>query len=405
MRAAALTLLTAAAAHLCACVSPRPHSLTLVESSPVEAGLASPDLPSTATVWVELLEAAQDRVDLCQFYASDEPPSQLGPVLAALEAAARRGVRVRLLLSEAFRKTYPEIGARVATWPEAEVAWLDLEPISGGIHHAKYLVVDRSAAYLGSANLDWRALEHIVELGVRIDDEGFAGEVAALFEHDWHLATAPLGLEAPRPARRKPHTLTLHPEQGAAGPVEARLVTSPTTLLGREREDELGHLLELIEGARADLRATTLTLRLVDREGRPFQALREALARAAARGVRVRLLVSDWNTRPWLIGGVQDLARIEGLEVAFLVIPEARSGHIPFARTLHAKTFVADDQVAWIGSSNLEESYFTRSRNVGVVLSGAPAATRLAAWFDDLWSSPFTVVVDPDAEYPVRRVD
>ena len=224
----------------------------------------------------------------------------------------------------------------MATWPQADVAWLDLEPISGGIHHAKYLVVDRRSAYLGSANLDWRALEHIVELGVRIDEEGFAREVAELFEHDWHLATAPLGQEAPLPAPRRAHTLTLHPDQGAAGPEEAPLVASPTTLIGYEREDELGHLLELIDGARTDLRATTLTLRLVDREGRPFLALREALERAAARGVRVRLLVSDWNTRPWLIGGVQELARVDGLEVAFLVVPEASSGHIPFARTLHA---------------------------------------------------------------------
>lgn len=404
MRAAALTLLLAAG-HLCACASPRPHSLTLVESSPVEAGLASPDLPSTAAVWVDLIEGAQEGVDLCQFYASDEPPSQLGPVLAALEAAAGRGVRVRLLLSEAFRRTYPEIGARVAGWPGAEVAWLDLKPISGGIHHAKYLVADRRSAYLGSANLDWRALEHIVELGVRIDEEGFAGEVAALFEHDWHLATAPLGVEAPWLLPRGTHTLRMHPDQGPPGPVEARLVTSPTAMAQREHQDELGHLLELIEGAREDLRATTLTLRLVDREGRPFHALQDALERAAARGVRVRLLVSDWNTRPWLVRGVQDLARIEGLELAFLVVPEASSGHIPFARTLHAKTFVADDEVAWIGSSNLEESYFTRSRNVGVVLTGAPAAARLARWFDGLWSSPHAVAVDPDADYPVRQVD
>ena len=52
MRAAALTLLTAAAAHLCACAGPRPHSLTLVESSPVEAGLASPDETAIAQLGI-----------------------------------------------------------------------------------------------------------------------------------------------------------------------------------------------------------------------------------------------------------------------------------------------------------------------------------------------------------------
>jgi len=385
------------------CAHDRAH-LTLVESVPVEAGLDSADLPSTDEAWLELIAGAERQLDVCQFYASDEPPSRLGPVLAALEAAAERGVRVRLLLSEAFHATYPEIAARVETWPGASVAWLDLEPVTGGIHHAKYLVADGRDTYIGSANLDWRALEHIVELGVRIEDPGFGGELAALFDHDWHVATAPLGVEAPSAPARRIHALAMAAAQGG-GEADVRLVTSPPGLGSGPGEDDLPHLVALIDGAREELRATTLTLRLVGRDGRPFEALRDALLRAAARGVRVRLLVSDWNTRPWLVGGVQDLARTEGLEVAFLAVPEHSGGHIPFARTLHAKTFIADEDEAWIGSSNLEEGYFTRSRNVGVLMSGSTTGARLARWFDALWSSPHRVAVDPDATYPVRKVD
>ena len=109
------------------------------------------------------------------------------------------------------------------------MAWLDLEPVTGGIHHAKYLVADGRDTYIGSANLDWRALERIVELGVRIEDPGFGGELAALFDHDWHVATAPLGVEAPSAPARRIHALAMAAARGG-GEAGVRPVTRPPRL-------------------------------------------------------------------------------------------------------------------------------------------------------------------------------
>ena len=114
--------------------------------------------------------------------------------------------------------------------------------------------------------------------------------------------------------------------------------------------------------------------------------------------------MSDWNTRPGSWGRPGPRAH-RGARDRLPRGPRTLGRHIPFARTLHAKTFIADEDEAWIGSSNLEEGYFTRSRNVGVLMSGSATGARLARWFDALWSSPHRVAVDPDATYPVRKVD
>ena len=56
--------------------------------------------------------------------------------------------------------------------------------ISGGIQHAKYILTDGTATYLGSQNMDWRSLEHIHELGVLIHDEHVTQMFQPVFEMD-----------------------------------------------------------------------------------------------------------------------------------------------------------------------------------------------------------------------------
>ena len=71
-----------------------------------------------------------------------------------------------MLVEQSFVKVYPDTIDRLAT-AGAVVRRADFTP---GILHAKYIVVDQRTCYLGSQNFDWRALEHIVELGARFDD-------------------------------------------------------------------------------------------------------------------------------------------------------------------------------------------------------------------------------------------
>src|SRR6185295_9922730 len=74
----------------------------LVETVPIETTLDHPELRDAADVWLAMIGAARSSIDLGQFYASNHQPSRLEPVVAALEAAIARGVRVRFFAEQGF---------------------------------------------------------------------------------------------------------------------------------------------------------------------------------------------------------------------------------------------------------------------------------------------------------------
>ena len=366
------------------------HRVTLVESTPRDCGLGSGDMPPTDMVWIQMIQQAKSEIELCHFYGSDEVGSRLGGVVRALEDAADRGVMLRMLFASTFQETYSELPARLGARPGIQVAFLDLEEETGGVMHAKYMLVDQRDAFLGSANLDWRSLDHIVELGVRVEGTQLAGALGTLFEGDWARAHGRPYL-VPISGMRRSFKAQLNRAQ-IEGEGEGELwitpAISPASFGHRTSEWDLPQFLELIDTAQVSLRATTLTLKLDDPRGEPFDQLRHSLTQAAKRGVQIQLLVSQWCKRGGALKSVQELNAIEGIEVRFLVIPEASTGPIPFARVLHAKTLVADGKRAWIGSSNLQLSYFTSSRNVGLIIEGEPIGKRLDGWFENLWNQP-----------------
>lgn len=95
--------------------------------------------------------------------------------------------------------------------PNLELRIIPYQKLSGGILHAKYLLVDGEQAFVGSQNFDWRALEHIHETGLRISDAKVVGQIRAIFEQDWQ-AQALLAQDKPVPPL--PDSPTTAPTQG-----------------------------------------------------------------------------------------------------------------------------------------------------------------------------------------------
>ena len=360
---------------LVACATPRGPSapaIELVETGPIETTLDS-DLADAAAVWLQMIEGATSSIELGQFYASNAPGSRLEPIVAALERAVLRGVRVKFLAERSFVATYPDTLERLA---RAGAAVRHLELGTGGILHAKYMIVDRREAFIGSQNFDYRALEHNLELGARVRDAAVVGALAAIFDADWTHAAG-----EPAPATRAPRS---------------RLVASPRDRLPPGVDWDLPALLALIDGARATVHVQLLTYRA------DFPELEAALVRAANRGVSVELLVADWAKRSKTVAGLQALARTKGIAISFVTLPAWSGGFIPYARVAHAKLLVADGVRAWLGTSNWEREYFYESRNVGLLLDDAALARRLETFFAA--TRRYARRVDPDASYAPPRI-
>src|SRR4051794_29317994 len=73
-------------------------SVELVQSVPIETTLEVPGIADTQQVWISLIDSAKKTLDVEQFYISEKPGQSLTPVIAAVKAAAGRGVKVRFLI-------------------------------------------------------------------------------------------------------------------------------------------------------------------------------------------------------------------------------------------------------------------------------------------------------------------
>ncbi|WP_291271233.1 phospholipase D-like domain-containing protein [Geothrix sp.] len=364
----------------------------LVQSIPAETDLADPALPFAKDVWVDLIRGARTSVDAAEFYVTSRPGSALEPALAELEKAGARGVKVRFLLSSKMLDQDPASVARLRRIPGAQVRSFDLAGVSRGILHAKYFVVDGREAFLGSQNFDWRALEHIHELGVRTSDARIVTRLTELFAVDWTFAGT--GKLPELPAR---------PPMSARPQVE--LVASPPFLTPKDIRPSVEALVELIAQAKQTVRVQLLTYSPVAGQDRFWPVLDDALRAAAVRGVKVRLLVSDWVLGGRALPHLKALALIPNLEVRVAPIPEAKEGHIPYARTIHSKYLVVDEAQLVLGTSNWEESYFTDSRNIELIFRDSPLAAQAARIHDRLWTSRYAFVLDPAKVYEKRKVD
>ncbi|MEC7519484.1 MAG: phospholipase D-like domain-containing protein [Myxococcota bacterium] len=385
-----------------AVASPSPPALTLVESWPVETSLDHPGIPDAPALWPQLIGEASSSLDMLFFYGVTEEGEALEPVIAAIEAAAARGVRVRMVFDAMFHARMPEVPDALGAIEGVEVRILDFGPhAGGGVQHAKLFVVDGRAAFVGSQNFDWRSLTQIQELGLLVREPSLVGAVADVFAMDWALAGG-ASLEEARAvgeAREFPAVV----DYGGA-PARVWPTFSPEPALPEGAAWDWPRLEAMIAGARRTLRLQVMGYHLVGHGGDRWTALDDALREAAARGVDVRVMVSHWETRPGRIEDLKALHAVEGIEVRIVTIPEASRGFVPFSRTVHAKYLSVDGAASWVGTSNAAGDYFLHSRNAGFVVESEAFARDLEAFFDGTWSSEYAAPIDPARDYVAPRV-
>jgi phospholipase D3/4 len=242
---------------------------SLVESIP----MGMEDLRSTSGVQftedtlVRLTDATQSTIDLTAMYwallpdpTSDDEKgfderdlTRMGAgagqkLYEALRGAAARGVTMRILQSPGFSKSKQkgeserlrdEFPARVSIHTVNMGAWYG----GSGIMHQKIWIFDDRHLYLGSANMDWKSISQVKEMGIAVEDcPELAADAGKYFEAWWVFSTlAPASVEVFDPLariyRRVPPWSTLVP---AGQRAESPLVGSQyATTFNRETPQSL----------------------------------------------------------------------------------------------------------------------------------------------------------------------
>ncbi|MGS0742641.1 phospholipase D-like domain-containing protein [Glaciimonas sp. GG7] len=388
---------------LLTCISPGHAEFSipgyeLVHTVPVETSLATPDLREPLQVWSEMFDSAKKTIDLGQFYVAGKSGEAFDDVINRLAAAGQRGVNIRFLMEEKgkFASDMPTI-ERLKKIPHLTFRYLDFSKLTGnGIIHAKYFVVDGNAAYVGSQNFDWRSFTHIHETGLRITDGVVASQLQRIFEHDWHAQELiAQGQTVPPDNRDVVAADDLQP---------AFLVASPNAFNPGGVGDSETELQKLLTAAKVEVRIQLLDyapLSYGPNHTRPYYAVIDNAIRVAlARGVKVKLMVSNWNTDKPAIAYLKSLALLPGMEIKIVTLPQSSTGFIPFARVIHSKTMSIDGQIAWIGTSNWSGGYLDNSRNLEIVLRNEKMAKRIAELHQQTWSSVYAQPLDVMKDYP-----
>ncbi|QLG62666.1 phospholipase D-like domain-containing protein [Halorarum salinum] len=144
---------------------------------------------------VEVIDAADDRVDVVQ------PTVEDGPMLAATRRAAERGVEVRLLLSGAWyvNEGNAALAERLNDWADRTAVPLEVrlaDPAGRyGKVHAKGVVAD-DAVVVGSLNWNPTSARENREVAVVLHGPEPAAYYRRVFEADWRAGTGgpPRGL-------------------------------------------------------------------------------------------------------------------------------------------------------------------------------------------------------------------
>jgi phosphatidylserine/phosphatidylglycerophosphate/cardiolipin synthase-like enzyme len=365
--------------------------IQLVESFPAETELGNPDLPKAEAVWMDMISKARQSIDVSQFYVQTVPHSSLDRVLKAMEAAGDRGIKIRFLVDEAFVKRYPDDTGKaveeIKKWNNTEVRITNRWAKTGGIQHAKYFIIDGRDAFLGSQNFDWRALDHIKELGYRFRSPPLVTSLSAVFQDDWDKAHNKEAIQELDPRNFQPAVW-----KDADGVINTvSLKVSPNPDRNNPALWDLPAVLDMVRQAKSQVRIAAMLYKPTFYDKRTWIELETVLIEAAQRGVKVQVMV-DAKNKPKNFDKLID----GGVQVGFVKIPTHSSGTIPFARLVHAKYMVVDDRQAWLGTSNLEGDYFYNSRNISLLLDSPRLAQSMGKVFDRYWTSNFTAFLKQD---------
>ncbi len=284
--------------------------------------------------------------------------------LERLAEAARRGVRVRLLVDDfgsffSRRRFFAPLlraGGEVARF-------LPVNPLRGLYHanlrnHRKILVADGEIAFTGGLNVGneyggWRKrrIRHWRDTHVEVRGPA-VGPLLEVFQEDWSFAT---GKEL------EPEVLA--PALESRGTVRAQVIPS-----GPDLDWEAIHHTIFTMVTRAEDHVYLTTPYFV-----PDRGFVVALQTAALRGVDVRVLLPERSDHPV----VQAAARWHYRELlrAGVRIFEYRPG------MLHSKTVEVDGRWVTIGSANLDLRSFRLNFEVNLAIYGPEVAGELRRTF------------------------
>ncbi|KAM4590433.1 5'-3' exonuclease PLD3 [Fundulus diaphanus] len=397
-----------------------PCRIVLVESIP--EGLefnSSTSNPSIFQAWSRLMSEARSSVDIASFYwtltnedtGTHEPTASQGEEVLKRLAELSGKLDVRIAVDSQGGKPQPDL--TLLSDSGAAIRTVDMRALTSGVLHTKFWVVDKKHIYVGSANMDWRSLTQVKELGAVVYNcSCLAADLEKIFEAYW-LVGENESIPSPWPSsfstlynKDTPLQLPLN-----STPSSVYLSSSPPSFCAAGRTPDLQSILSVMDDAEKFIYIAVMNYLPTTEFTHPkryWADIDTQLRRSAyEKKVRVRLLISCWpNSPPVMFPFLKSLASVHDsknkldIQVRLFVVPsDPRQKQIPYARVNHNK-YMVTDKVAYIGTSNWSGDYFLNTAGSALVVnqtgSQSPDPTvqsQLKAVFERDWHSAYSTPV------------
>ncbi|XP_035795467.1 5'-3' exonuclease PLD3-like [Anopheles albimanus] len=396
--------------------------IELVESIP-EGLVYPPDSPafrSTYDAWSELLSLATATVDIGSFYWTLKGADVFNHSSARegedifrqlLKAGTTRQLQVRIAQSTPTSAS-PNLDTEIlARQGAATVRSVDFQRLlGGGVLHTKLWIVDDAHFYVGSANMDWRSLTQVKELGVLgTNCSCLVKDVAKIFRVYWDMGVPDAKLPPKWPAEYAADFNDTTPalvQFNDAYTLRTFFSSSPPPMSPAARTDDCDAILKTILAANRFVHVSVMDyfpLTLYTRTTQYWPIIDDALRKAAIeRKISIRLLISLWDhSRPsedYFLHSLEALSNsLTGVDIQirrFIVPATDDQRKIPYGRVNHNKYMVTDN-TAYIGTSNWSGDYFIDTAGIGLVMSSfdtnGTIISELQALFARDWNSKYAV--------------
>jgi cardiolipin synthase len=317
-------------------------------------------LPSTRSVhdlWRRLLEEAKEHVHVFFFAWHDDETGRKFRDL--LEKKAGEGVVIRVLydamgcheLPRRFFDRLDALGGQVAAF--MPVRLLTFAPLLNFRNHRKLIIVDGRRAYTGGVNVTDEYLEWN-DIGVEIEGPA-VNALQQVFVDDWHFATAEELTASSYFPRVIPRT------DGNSNAICRVVASGPDQVFNATRE----MLFLAISQTRERLWIATPYFI-------PGDALMMALRTMVYRGIDLRIFVPGKSDSPI----VQRASRAYYDELL-----ESGVAIYEYDGMLHAKAFLFDDDIAMIGSANLDIRSVRLNFELSMLIESNQLSRDIEDWF------------------------
>ncbi|KAM6933976.1 5'-3' exonuclease PLD3 [Xenentodon cancila] len=370
------------------------------------------------------MSEAQNTIDISSFYwtltnkdtKTSEPTAIQGETVLKRLAELSGKLQVRIAVNTP-QEHQPRDDLRLLNDSGADIRTVNMRVLTSGVLHTKFWVVDKKHIYIGSANMDWRSLTQVKELGAVIYNcSCLAADLGKIFEAYWFVGESQ-SIPSPWPSRFSTPYNMYTPLQLSLNntPANVYLSSSPPSFCAAGRTADLESILSVMEEAQSYIYIAVMNYLPTIEFSHPkryWTDIDTQLRRVAyEKRVKVRLLISCWaSTQPIMFPFLKSLASVYDpkskldIQVRLFVVPaNPRQKEIPYARVNHNK-YMVTDKTAYIGTSNWSGDYFVHTAGSALVIDQSASQSlestvqsQLKDVFERDWNSDYSTPLTHDS--------